>query len=373
MSRPRVGFDARFYVLGGSGLSRYTQELLQHVLQLKLPYDLVPIIRVEDEAVFRKDHPRLEYLTTSIPHYSIREQVSLAKQLRQGNFDLVHFTNFNFPTRYRGKFVTTIHDLTLFDFAGRSKLSRLKSRPMRYVMNQAAHRSAAVITISEHQKKLITKAFDISPAKVAVIYEAVDPAFKPLPAREIAAFRQQQGLQDPFLMYAGEWRPHKNLVRLFKAMAKLQATSRVKLVIVGKLDPAFPIIPNTVKELGIEDRVLFTDFVSNQDLHRYFASADAFVFPSLAEGFGLPPLEAMASGTPVISSQAPPMPEILGTAATYFNPRSTAAMVEAIETTLRSQPLRQKLVTAGLKQAGAYSWAETARQTAAAYDRALAE
>lgn len=369
----RIGIDARFYGLGSAGLARYTQELVEHIAQAKTPHTFVVFIRTEDQKYFRSRRRNIEVRTTDIPHYSFREQIGLKKELQAANLDLMHFTNFNFPLWYRDPFVISINDLTLLRFAGRSKLSRFKVGPMRHVMQVGARKSLEILTYSEFQKKLIAKSFDVPSDKVKPIYLAVDEQFRVAPASTVKAFRQKRGLTEPFVMYTGQWREHKNLVRLIKAFRLVKHEFAGKLVLVGKKDDAFPIIPRTIKEQGLENDVILTGFVEDDELPLYYNAAEVFAFPSLAEGFGLPPLEAMACGTPVASSKAGPMPEILGEAADYFNPRSTKDVAETLLTLLKDSRRRERFRKRGLAQVKRYSWPQTAMETLASYERALSQ
>lgn len=371
MRPARIGIDARFYGLGSAGLARYTQELIAHLAQLETPHTFVAFLRDEDLDEFSLRSPNLEVRTTRTPHYSVREQLFFKRELQAATLDLMHFTNFNFPLSYRDPFVISINDLTLLHFAGRSRTSRFKTRPMRFVMQQGANRSLSVLTYSRHQKDLITENFNVDPGKVEVIYLAVDEQFRPSAPAEVAAFRKRKKLEGPFMMYTGQWREHKNLVRLFKAFARIKHETAATLVLVGKEDRAFPIIPRTVKELGLEDRVVFTGFVEDDDLPLYYAAADLFVFPSLSEGFGLPPLEAMACGTTVASSSAPPMPEILGDAAVYFDPNDTEDMARVLVSLLGDAQKREAYREQGFAQTKRYSWEQTATQTYQSYETAL--
>ena len=375
MKGKRIGIDARFYGTG-SGLARYTRELIDHLAKLKSPHTFVVLLLKEDVAAFKKDAikkdgPPFEILPTTIRHYTFAEQLRLRRQLERANLDLIHFTNFNYPIRYRKPFVVTLHDVTLLEYAGRSQLSRLKMHPMRMVVSRGIKRSKAVIAISKHQQRLIARRFRTPADRIKVIYEAVEGRYRPMTAGAKVAFRRKHGLDRPFLMYAGEWREHKNLVRMLKAFKRLRQRRDVELVLVGKRDPAFPIIPQTIRRLGLTDAVRLTGFVTDADLPKYYACADAFVFPSLTEGFGLPPLEAMASGTPVASSAAQPMPEILGDAAHFFNPRNTAEMAQALDRVLTDRRLRAALRTCGLARAKRYSWNRMARETLDVYESVL--
>lgn len=366
----RIGIDARFYHKGSAGLARYTQELISHLAATKTSHTFVLFLREDAMDEFNVHRPNIEVRVTKTPHYSLREQLGFGRELRRAKLDLMHFTNFNFPLTYRAPFVITIHDLTLLEYAGRSRSSKLKTKPMRAVMQAGATHSREILTISEFQKGLIVREFGVPEAKVKVIHEAVDAHFTKLPEPEIMQFRQAKGLAKPMVMYTGQWRQHKNLVRLLHAFATVRQKVDAQLVLVGKVDPSYPAIPRTIAELGLQEHVTLTDFVENDDLPRYYNAARVFAFPSLTEGFGLPPLEAMACGTAVAASKAAPMPEILQDAAAYFDPRDTAQMAEVLIELLTNAPRREALVAQGFQQVKQYDWSRTAAETLRSYERA---
>ena len=370
----RIGIDARFFGLASAGLARYNRELIKHLLKAERPYKYVVFVRPDDAGDPLLQHPDVEIRVSTIPHYTLREQLRFGAELRAAHLDLMHFTNFNWPLGYRGPFLFTIHDLTLLQFAGRSPVSKLKIRPLRLAMQQGVKRSEVVITVSEYQRGLIAQTFGTSQDKIVVTHNGIDQAFKPLPPAEVETFRKRHGLPGRYIMYTGQWRQHKNLLRLLKAFDQVHHHDpKLKLVLIGKVDEAFPIIPRTIRELGLEREVIMTGFVEDVDLPYYYNAATVFAFPSLSEGFGIPPVEALACGTPVASSNAAPMPEILAQAAAYFDPHDTKDVATVISRLLTDQNLRQDCIKRGLVQASRYSWEHTAETILKTYDQVLAQ
>ena len=368
----RIGIDARFYGLGSAGLARYTQELLSELGKLQNEHTFVVFIHPEDAKQFPKND-KFELIETKTKHYTVREQLLFKREVDKARVDLMHFTNFNHPILYKGPFVITIHDLTLLRHAGKSWAAAAKVPVMRTVLRSAFRRAIEVVTISEYQKRLIIEGFHPDPTKIRVVYNGIDQRFSAvhMSNAEKEGFRQQKTDGSKYIMYAGQWRQHKNLVRLLKAFEQIRRHHDLKLVLVGKVDPAFPIIPQTISDLGLEKNVILTDFVEDDELLNYYNAAEVFAFPSLAEGFGFTPLEATAAGVPVASSSAEPMPEILGDAAVYFNPRSTEDMVDGIESLLVDKGLRKQLIEKGAERVKQFSWQMTAKKMLVVYERAL--
>jgi glycosyltransferase involved in cell wall biosynthesis len=240
----------------------------------------------------------------------------------------------------------------------------VKQQVYRYVIKRAARRAVVVLTAAEYVKQDIVQFTGINLSKITVTYEAADPITdRPQP---IAGLQGKQ-----FVMYVGRPTPHKNLKRLIEAFVLLKAQHPdLLLVLAGKLDANYRRLEKSVRKRNLKGMV-FTGFVSEAELRWLYENCTAYVFPSLSEGFGLPGLEAMVHGAPVVSSNATCLPEIYGEAAHYFDPLDVRAMSDAINEVLTDQDLRADLIQKGRQQAGKYSWQRMAEQTLEVYNRAL--
>lgn len=339
---------------------RYVERLLHYLQAIDHDNDYLVLLKPQDMPGWQPSNPRFTAVACPHKEFSFAEQLALKRQIKKLRADLVHFTFPQQPIWYHGPAVTTIHDLTTLRFTNPDKnplIFRLKQRVYAWVIKRAARKSVAVITGSQFVKDDIVRFAGIDPAKVTVTYEAADPiseAPEPLPALT--------GKQ--FIMYVGRPTPHKNLERLIEAFESLKARHPdLLLVLAGKKDANYRRIEASV----VNKAVIFTDFVSEGGLRWLYEHCAAYVFPSLSEGFGLPGLEAMQHGAPVVSSDATCLPEIYGQAAHYFDPLDVTAMADAINEVLTDKQLRTELIKNGHAQAKRYSWQRMAEQTLAVY------
>jgi glycosyltransferase involved in cell wall biosynthesis len=325
------------------------------------------LIKPKDLEGWQPHNSNFKPVACKYKEFTFAEQLALKRQIKGLKADLVHFPFPQQPVRYRGRVVTTIHDLTTlrFDNPDKNKLVfKLKQQVYKYVMKRVARKSVVVLSGSEFVKDDVVKFAGIDPAKVTVTYEAADPiteVAEPLPAL----------IGKQYLLYVGRPTPHKNLERLIDAFRSLRAQHpELMLVLAGKKDANYQRIETMVNREAIKG-VVFTDFVSEGRLRWLYENCAAYVFPSLSEGFGLPGLEAMIQGAPVVSSNATCLPEIYGEAAHYFDPLDTQAMADAINEVLTDKNLRSGLVEKGRAQVAKYSWQKLAEQTLAVYSTAL--
>lgn len=358
-----------------TGIGRYIENVLLEILKIdkKNQYEL--LLRKEDLVRLDIKADNLKYVMTSANFFGFKEQTEILSIINRSKPDLVHFTNFNFPVAYTGKFVITIHDLTLLHFRNlRNSMARkayylAKEQIMRkVVLKQGMKKARKILVPSNYVKEDIANTFKIRRDKILTTYEAADTDFAS-PRINLDKF----GINKPFILYVGNAYPHKNLERMIIAFGKVVSEYLLdyQLVIAGKKDSFHKRLEETVLEAGLNQRVLFTDFVTDQQLSGLYKNASLYVFPSLSEGFGLPPLEAMLHGLPVASSNLTCMPEILGDAALYFDPKNVDEMAQVIVKLLTDEKLRLKLAKRGKLQAKKYSWKKTAIMTLDAYNKAI--
>ena len=366
-----IGIDARFFGPQAKGLGRYTQKLIEGLEKSDTQNNYVIFLRRENFEHFQPANSRFKKVLADYPWYSLAEQIYLPWIISRQRVDLMHFHHFNVPIFYQGRFVVTIHDLILRHFATRRASTRgylkywLKNLAYRLVIWSAIKRAHQIITVSNYVKNDILKHFRIWPAKIIVTYEGVanEDIKCQAPADE---YLKKRNIAKPYLLYTGNAYPHKNLERLIKALEILIRDYHYQgqLVLVGEEDYFYKRLK---KNIPAGQPVIFTDFLPENDLVQLYCSASAYIFPSLCEGFGLPPLEAMARGVPVISSNATCLPEILGEAAIYFDPLNPADMAAKINSVLTNGGLRQTLARRGLEQIKKYSWKQMAQKTCEVY------
>jgi len=304
------------------------------------------------------------------------EQLAQPWTLKQIGADLVHGPVFIGPLLTPCPVIVTIHDLSFIRFP---TLFRPANRLYLKVLTQlSARRARRLIAVSAHTATEITRLLGIPPERIDIIYHGVEPAFRPLPTAAVETFRQHQGLPERFVLFVGTLEPRKNLVRLVEAFAQFrrqEAASRgpVKLVLAGGRGWLYDRLFARVEALALDQDVLFPGYVPNDELPLWYNAALALVYPSLYEGFGLPVLEALACGTPVLTSNVSSLPEAAGDAALTVDPHDVEALAEGLNRLLTDEPLRDRLRTRGLAHARRFTWPHTARETVRTYWRALAE
>lgn len=372
----RIGIDARMYSTTFTGIGRYVLELVKHLTEIDKKNEYVLFMNRPEYDTYEPPNKRVRKVLVKAKHYSIAEQTRYLFKLWGKRLDLMHFTHFNAPMLYRGKSVVTIHDLTLSFFPGKKMNSWSHRKAYELVLNRSAKHATKIIAVSQHTKNDLLEVTGVDSAKVEVIYEGVDEQFKPRPDKEaITDLIKKYGITRDYVLYTGVWRSHKNVVNLIKAFSYLRGDEgfEPQLVITGAEDPHYPEVKRTVKELGLEHDVIFPGLVPEDELVALYQAAHIYAFPSLYEGFGLPPLEAMRCGTPVVASNNSCIPEVCGEEnALYFDPLDPEDMANTIRKLWLDEELHRELRERGLRHSRKFSWEKMAEETLKVYEEALA-
>lgn len=381
--KKRIGIDARFYGPLGKGLGRYTQEIVDNVIKLDKINDYVIFLSKENYNDFLADGEKVKKVLADVRWYTLGEQILMPYYIFKARLDLIHFPHFNVPIFCPIKFIITIHDLILTKYPTTRAttlgpiLYKIKNFGYKIVIWLAVKRAKKVLAVSGFTKEDVIRHFHINPKKVVVTYEGVaDVFFNKNENSNSLEILKKYKTNVPFLLYVGNAYPHKNLeglVRVFMEMKKEDKYLDLKLVLVGKEDYFYKRVREFAESLFNEknSEVVFPGYVPDNDLNYFYEKAAAYVFPSFYEGFGLPPLEAMARGCPVASSDKTCLPEVLSKAAIYFNPDNEKEMKGQIIKLITDADLRQELISRGYEQAKKFSWDDCAEKTLAEYKNSI--
>jgi glycosyltransferase involved in cell wall biosynthesis len=370
----RIAFDATAMPRLMAGAAVYTYELARALAAVDSDNEYVIFARGAHFDDLPARRPGLRVLKVRAPSRPLRllwEQTVLHWRLRRLRIDVLHSPHHTTPLVPCGcRRVVTIHDLTFFLLPERYPTTR---RVYFQVMTRLSARVAdAVIVPSEAVREDVVRILELSSERLFVVPEAAGAAFHPQDAVAIEAVRRRYGLEGPFLLSVGSLEPGKNRERLLQAFARLRARGLTHaLVVAGQRAWRYEGEAPLAQRLGLADSVRFLGHVPQADLPALYSAADLFVFPSLYEGFGLPTLEALACGTPVVASNVSAVPEVVGDAALQVSPLDVEALADAMERLLRDDSLRSDLRERGLKRAAQFSWEKAARQTVEVYHRVV--
>ncbi|MBO9372782.1 MAG: glycosyltransferase family 4 protein [Chloroflexus sp.] len=377
----RIGVDYTAGIWQGAGIGRYTRELVRAAAQSdpELSFQLFyaatgldqqgPFVHYAQQLAATYHNIRLRPLPITPRLLTIlwqRVRLPLRIEWLIGPLDVVHAPDFVLPPT-RARTLLTIHDLTFLVEPGcaEPKLRRYLST----AVPRSLQRADLIVVDSKATASDLGRLYGIPNRRIRLLYPAVDTRFRPIPTAEAQAVRQRLGLPEHFLLFVGTLEPRKNLVRLLQAFTLLQSEHPdLHLLIAGKRGWLYDDIFATVEQCHLRDRVHFLDFVADEDLPALYNLARAFVYPSLYEGFGFPVLEALACGTPVVTTKVSSLPEVTGSAAVFVDPLDPEDIAAGIRTALSNpMPLR----TAGPQHAASFRW-EQAGQTLVAIYRELA-
>jgi glycosyltransferase involved in cell wall biosynthesis len=362
-----VAIDAR--KLHDFGIGTYIRNLLRQLARIDRDTEYVLLCRQTDLDVAAQLGPNFRAVLEPSPNYSLREQLHVPWVLRRERPDVYHAPHYVLPAGVRCRSVVTIHDCIHLMFP-QYLPNKAAYAYARASMWAAARRSDCILTVSEASKRDILHFFDVPPEKIVVVYNAIDDHFwLTPPAEDVARVRERYQLDHEFVLYVGNIKPHKNLVRLIEAFAEFRKTGfeAVKLLIIGDEISKLPALRRAVHRHKLHKHVRFLGYLPDRTLAILYRLAAVFVFPSLYEGFGLPPLEAMASGTPVVTSNVSSLPEVSGDAAILVDPYDVDSIVDGLRRVVGDRAVAADLRRRGLERAREFSWERSVEKTRQVY------
>ncbi len=352
----RIGIDAR--LIEETGVGRYIRNLIAELGAIDTANEYVVFLREKSFKIFRLPNARWQKVLAEVPWHTVTEQLRMPFIFSEARLDLLHVPYFNVPIFYRGPFVLTIHDLTILHFdTGKAStlpwiLYQFRRWGYRTIVRWGIMHARFLLAVSEATKREILDHFPVSETKITVTHEGVD--------KKIAKPARTPPFKVPYFLYVGNAYPHKNVEGLLAAFEKVPGTA--PLVLVGKDDFFYKRLRTVVAGMKKKRSVIFFGPANDRELATLYAHARALVFPSFMEGFGLPALEALAAGTPVICSDIPVFHEVLGDAATYVDPRDADDIARALVRALEYKKPGNKAVP------GKYDWRVMAEKTLTIYE-----
>lgn len=366
----RVGIDARNDT---TGVGRYTFSLVRELAKLDRENEYALFLSRERYATYPAPASNFRKVEADIPWFSLREQILLPRLIARERLDLFHFPHPTVPLPVTTPYVVTFHDLNYLDRSavfspgsGRSLVRQVLLEAGYRLELLRARRARRLIAVSEHTRDMVLRRLRVDPARVAVTYEAADSLSSVEPDVGVL---ERRGLDTPFFLYVGSAYPYKNLGRLIDAFTRVDGY--YKLALAGDYEHFGAALRARAAATGLSARIVFLGSVSEAELAALYGGALAYVFVSLSEGFGLPGLEAMQAGVPVVAGRAGSLPEIYRDAARYCDPLDVESIASALSEIAANEELRSRLVALGRVRASEFSWARTAEQTLEAYRDAV--
>ena len=378
--RMKILIDAFGIVNKTTGVGQYSLQLLNALSEIDTKNEYYICLQQklnDDHLIFNlRDKKNIFFLRDDVSAIGPKKQFYYYKLLRKNRFkfDLLHSLNSELPLFCNIKSIVTFHDLKYIKYPYfLNKFSIIKSKYLKYTMKKGAEKANKIIAVSQSTKKDIIHLLGIEKDKIVAIYEASNLGMYSRKNDDLSNsdILEKHSIKKPYFLYVGEKRPHKNLEGLIKAFAifkKKYESRNISLVLTGKKYSTYHEYITTAEKFGIKDSLLFTGFISDEELKTIYSEAEALLLVSFYEGFGIPILEAMECGIPVITSNISSMPEVAGDAALLVNPNNIQEIAEKMNNITNSEILRKKLIKSGFKRVEQFSWERTARETLKVYN-----
>jgi glycosyltransferase involved in cell wall biosynthesis len=367
----KIGIDAR--MMGtGFGIGRYITQLVHNLEKLDRKNEYVVFLTKKNWNDYNPTRANFKKVLADLRWYTCKEQVFMPRIISKEHVDLMHFPHFNVPIFYRKPFVVTIHDLIMFHHPRPEATThgrivfKIKDIAHRFVVRHAVKKAKHIIVTTEFTKGDVANTLGVMQKKMSVIYQA--PFVQDRWAKTDKKVLSKYGITKEYILYVGSAYPHKNLVNLLKAWKLLEPKygDTHHLVLVGNKDYFYERLVNS-EEFGACKNILHTGFVHDDELASLYSWSNLYVFPSLYEGFGLPPLEAMHFNIPVVSSSETCLPEVLGDASVYFDPYNPQHISEVISVVLEDKDVQMRLIQSGRARLKELSAQEFAKKTCEVY------
>lgn len=373
----RIGIDLIPIIGGGAGLQRYAQQLIEGLAKFGHENEYVLFLneKVYNSFSIKQDNFKNIKVRTPPRTRFVFGQIYLPFRSIFENLDLLHSPVSASPYFTSKKSVVTVLDLTFLLYP--ETMTKRSRFYWDFFMRLSIKKAWRIITMSESTKGDLINYFGVPDKKIRVIHISLieDLSRSKLAKSHIERVKKKYGLPERYILYLGTLEPRKNIKRLVQAFYKVKKKGDIeyKLIIAGKKGWLFSDIFQVVNDLDLRDDVIFTGFIPDKDLPGIYSGAALFVFPSLYEGFGLPPLEAMACGTPVITSNVSSLPEVVGNAAILIDPYNIEELADAIYRVLSDANLRSEMINKGLSQVKKFSWERCARETLRVYEEVYSQ
>jgi glycosyltransferase involved in cell wall biosynthesis len=373
----RIGIDASPILKERAGVGNYTYQLIKQLSRLDRVNQYVLFYCHHQDVrnrVMKLENPNFESKTVRFPIKIMKMFWASVRRPKVdrwvGKVDLYHSTAFYLNPTSSGKSILTIFDV---NFLAMRKFTLWSGRwHFAPKMRDYTRRSHNIITVSESSKREIIKYLNVPDEKISVIYGGYSDIFKPKADDRISGeVRKKYNIKGNYLLYVGTLEPRKNLLGLIRAYSQSRAKEDFILVLAGGRGWKYENIFKLVRKLKLENRIIFTGYVPENDLPGLYQDASLFVYPSFYEGFGLPPLEAMACGIPVVVSNTTSLPEVVGDAGVYVDPNDIEQIAFSIDTVLSDSELRRNLIQRGVERAKLFSWEKTAKETLELYKQVV--
>lgn len=373
----KIAIDARYLENETTGIGRYSYHLVRNLMEIDAENEYIVLLRSDYGGTFAESG-NFCFVRLSYHPISVRSTLALPRLLRRMGVDLFHLHNPVGPLSLPEKTIVTIYDLQAFLDPGFTAhrgpvIGRLYGAYWRAAFRNSVRRADRLVSISEYTREALRENLGVPPGRVEVIHVGGNDGFgEAADTATVEAVKSRYGLPDRYLFYSGSYRTNKNLIntlRAFDMACRRPGLEETEFVLAGRRSRYTPPVEEEIARLGLSKRVRLLGYVPNEDLPLLYRGAGAFCFITRYEGFGLPVLEAMMCGVPVIASTHAALPEVVGEAGLKIDPDDVPAMADAMERVLLDDSLRNRMTKAGRERVGRFSWRTCAEQTLALYRR----